>query len=109
MKHIEPGCLAIIINSAAPSNIGKTVRIIEKIDSDITYTLNVGWFKVTFEPVVHQRWLVDLLDGKVIVAVTTLTNEKIYSERGVCREQWLMRIGDEDYAKQVKEVLENVH
>ena len=110
MKPIEPGCLAIIVNSLTPENIGKTVRVIEKVASDKIYSMpspDGSPRMIDYTPCKETRWLVELEKDTVVVAIDKLGNY-IRGNKGLCAEKRLMRIGDDSVQDVLKKVVENV-
>lgn len=111
MKPIEPGCLAIIINSLAPENIGKTVRVIEQVGAGKTYKIivKVGVVPTTirYTASASKRWLVKVLQGKVVIA-RDFFKQPVYNDQGLTKDEWLMRIGDDSVQDVLKKVVENV-
>ena len=111
MKPIEPGCLAIIVNSFTPENIGKTVRVIEQIEAEKTYEIivKVGVMPTTIHYTASssKRWLVEVLQGKVVIA-RDFFKQPVYNAQGLAKDEWLMRIGDDSIQDVLKKVVENV-
>lgn len=111
MKPIEPGCLAIIINSFAPENIGKTVRVIEQVDIGKTYEIIVKVGVVTntvhYTASTSKCWLVKVLQGEVAIA-RDFFKQPVYNDQGLAKDEWLMRIGDDSVQDVLKKVVENV-
>ncbi|CAI3804306.1 hypothetical protein GLGCALEP_03455 [Pseudomonas sp. MM221] len=87
MSHqFKPGDLALIINSAAPENIGKTVRLVEFIAAHSGPFMREG---VRFSPREMATWIVETLDGsKTLIGGYIQRNIMVSS--GPCRQEWLM-------------------
>ncbi|POF89656.1 hypothetical protein [Pseudomonas putida] len=87
MNHqFKPGDLALIINSAAQQNIGKTVRLVEFIAANGDSFMHEG---VRFTPRQVATWIVETLDGsKTLVGGYIQRNIMVSS--GPCRQEWLM-------------------
>lgn len=110
MKPIEPGCLAIIVNSFTPENIGKTVRVIEQVGVGKTYEIivKVGVVPTTIHYAASdsKRWLVKALQGEVAIA-RDFFKQPVYNDQGLAKDEWLMRIGDDSVQDVLKEAIEN--
>lgn len=97
MQHqFKAGDLALIINSGAPENIGKTVRLVEFIAPHGEPFTSEG---IHFEPREEATWIVESLDGsKVLIGGYIGSLIKVRS--GPCREKWLMPLkGDQSPAQ----------
>lgn len=87
MSHqFKPGDLALIINSAAPQNIGKTVRLVEFIAAHGEPFIHEG---VRFSPRKEPTWIVETLDGSKTLCGGYIQRTIMVSS-GPCRQQWLM-------------------
>lgn len=105
MKPIEPGCLAIIVGSLIPANIGKTVRCLELLSSKAGQPLPSG---LTTKFSTDRRWSVITPDRAETLEVPTDKGFTVIVNSGSCREDWLMRIGDDSVQDVLKKVVENV-
>lgn len=105
MKPIKPGCLAIIVGSLIPANIGKTVRCLELLSGEADQLLPSGLKTL---PSIHKRWAVITLDNSRTLEVLTAAGFSVTVNSGSCREDWLMRIGDDSIQDVLKKVVENV-
>ncbi|OJT50035.1 hypothetical protein [Pseudomonas moraviensis] len=85
-SNFKPGDLALIINSAAPKNIGKTVRLVEYIAPNCGSFMHEG---VCFKPREVPTWIVESLDGSKSLFGGYIQFE-IMVRSGPCRQQWLM-------------------
>lgn len=104
MKPIEPGCLAIIINSFTPENIGKTVRCLELLSNEAGQPLPSG---LTTRFSTNRRWSVITPDRAETLEVPTDKGFNVIVNSGSCREDWLMRIGDDNVQDVLKRAIEN--
>lgn len=107
MSTLKPGALALIINSTVEENIGQTVRCVQALPANTAGLKLSNGLRTRSYP--HVSWEVETVDGKATLFVPTDAGYDVCVSSGSCKASWLMPIGDEDYAKQVKEVLENVY
>ena len=105
MKPIEPGCLAIIVGSLIPTNIGKTVRCLELLSNEAGQSLPSG---LTTLAASERRWSVITPDRAETLEVPTSKGFSVIVNSGSCREDWLMRIGDNNPEDVLKKAIENV-
>jgi hypothetical protein len=87
MSHnFKPGDLALIVNSGAPENIGKTVRLVEFVAPHGEGFVHEG---VMFNPRPEDTWIVESLDGSKSL-VGGYIQRNIMVSSGPCRQKWLM-------------------
>lgn len=87
MSHnFKPGALALIINSGAPENIGKTVRLVEFVAPHGDKFVREG---VMFGPRSQDTWIVESLDGSKSL-FRGYIQRNIMVSSGPCRQKWLM-------------------
>ncbi|AVD85980.1 hypothetical protein [Pseudomonas sp. SWI44] len=99
MSHnFKPGDLALIVNSAAPENIGKTVRLVEFIAAHGTPFIREG---VRFSPREMATWIVETPDGSKTL-VGGYIQRTIMVSSGPCRQKWLMPLGGDFEPQQQK-------
>lgn len=87
MNHkFKSGDLALIINSGAPENIGKTVRLVEFVAAHGEGFVHEG---VMFGPRPEATWIVESLNGSKSL-VGGYIQRNIMVSSGPCRQKWLM-------------------
>lgn len=116
MKPIEAGCLAMIIKSRCPENVGKVVKCIKRYLKGDKISYMAPSYNSTGEIVVKistALWSVEgdikttLMDnnGGIVAFTETiiLTSENTIEANSVVNEKWLMRIDgfEEDESNEV--------
>ena len=98
MSHnFKSGDLALIVNSGAPENIGKTVRLVEFVAPHGEGFVHEG---VMFSPRPEATWIVESLDGSKSL-VGGYIQRNIMVSSGPCRQKWLMPLrGDFTHEQQ---------
>lgn len=105
MKAIEPGCLAIIINSSPKENNGKVVRCVEKICATPNSIITLPGGRLV-AATGNPAFLVEAINGPLLI--NTTQGRQYSALTGICRISHLVRIGDDSVQDVLKKVVENV-
>ncbi len=85
--ELVPGGLAMIVGSALPENIGKTVVLVSRISADQDVVYKQAYYKSGI-----ARWEVKTPNGERSLSIPSFEGPIRQDSEGLCREVWLMPI-----------------